>query len=752
MNWVLEVLQSIGVPNDVLGWVIVLIDVAVKSLVILGVAAAVTFGLRGASAAVRHHLWAVALGALLLLPVLSIVLPQWQVAFLPAFEGVGPAAAVDVAPPAVMVPPAAPAAEVRPAPPARAVPPRGVATGRAEPAPEPAPPAVRERADVVGPATIAPAVSIPDWADARAGFSDWPVAALTAWLVGASLVVALLGLGLLRVWGIARSAKPLTDEELLALAEAIADDLEIHRPIRLLESHTAITPMTWGYRRPVVLFPRDAAAWSFMRRRDVLLHELAHVRRNDYVLQLIARYTCAVYWFNPFVWLAARQLRLERERACDDTVLNAGTKPSEYAHHLLEIARTLKASQSTAFATVAMARPSQLTGRLLDVLDDTRNRRGVSRSTSAMTWAVAAAVVLPLACAHAPQAAAAEPLATLEPRAAYAVEPTSESAGPLTVPEPAARDERAEPAYASEAFGVAVGERTVPVFYIQDIQCDVRRGDKHGTSSNSNDDRHTIRWWEGNCEGLIRIRGDVDFNEDFTDVARLSRDGVFSIEIDDGETIREVSLSEGRDGVERRWLVDRDERSYDAEAAEWFAAALEDFFRRSTYQLEERVDWILDTRGVDGLLQEASRAYSSYLRARYYEKAIETGELDASQVATLFETAQQEIESDSEMSRLLRSVPTSCPACFGKSPGNTCTTHACGRPTSRRRKESRRTTSDRGCCGRCSSSPTCRMRLCYSSSSRRSSSSPTTSSAGCSPARRASTCWTTNSAPCTSVG
>ena len=202
----------------------------------------------------------------------------------------------------------------------------------------------------------------------RSGLPDWPVLVLAAWAIGASLVVALLALGLLRVWMIAKTAKPIGDEELLGLAEATADELGITRPVRLLESQTGITPMTWGYRQPVVLFPREAAGWSFMRRRDVLLHELAHVRRNDYMLQLIARYACAVYWFNPLVWLAARQLRLERERACDDAVLNAGAKPSEYANHLLEIARSLKASQATAFATVAMARPSQLTGRLLDVL------------------------------------------------------------------------------------------------------------------------------------------------------------------------------------------------------------------------------------------------------------------------------------------------------------------------------------------------------------------------------------------------
>ena len=132
-------------------------------------------------------------------------------------------------------------------------------------------------------------------------------------------------------------------------------------------------PLTWGWWRPVVLLPAEAAQWTAERRRVVLLHELAHVKRWDCLTQTIARIVCALYWINPLVWLAARRMCVERERACDDLVLNSGCRASDYATHLVEIARTFR--RMPQFAGIAMARSPQLQGRIAAIVDASRARR-----------------------------------------------------------------------------------------------------------------------------------------------------------------------------------------------------------------------------------------------------------------------------------------------------------------------------------------------------------------------------------------
>ena len=123
----------------------------------------------------------------------------------------------------------------------------------------------------------------------------------------------------------ARARPTCDDAEWARLLRECARPHGRRRPVRLLRSRERSMPMTFGTRRPAILIPAIADTWTDDRRRAVLLHELAHVARYDCLTQTLAFAACAVYWFHPGAWWVARRLRVERELACDDRVIAAGT-------------------------------------------------------------------------------------------------------------------------------------------------------------------------------------------------------------------------------------------------------------------------------------------------------------------------------------------------------------------------------------------------------------------------------------------
>ena len=98
-----------------------------------------------------------------------------------------------------------------------------------------------------------------------------------------------------RLWG--RSSSRVADRESLRLLEALCGNLNLKRRVRLLETERSLIPMTWGLVRPVVLVPESWRDWTGERKRFVLLHELAHIKRYDVAFQLLARLACGLYWF-----------------------------------------------------------------------------------------------------------------------------------------------------------------------------------------------------------------------------------------------------------------------------------------------------------------------------------------------------------------------------------------------------------------------------------------------------------------------
>ncbi len=327
-----------------------MIPYAVKSTVVLAVAAAVARILRRRSAAARHLVWTSAVAALLALPPAAWLMPALR---LPAAP-VGPMAMFRVLATGQ----------------GSAAAPRGPrSAGPRRPETEPRPPGS-------GALAWAP---IADAAGAALGLLQ--------------ILAALANLRRLR-----RIARPFPDG---GMARELCAALGIDHTVEILEAARGSMPMTCGILRPAVLMPAGAAEWGAGRVRAVLLHELAHVRRGDVATHLLGRLALSLNWWNPLAWFAWREFVKERERSTDDLVLAAGERPSDYAQHLLEIARAFQPARATSWAALAMARRSQLEGRLVSILDTRVNRRPAGRGAAMASAVAAVALAAPYAAIQA---------------------------------------------------------------------------------------------------------------------------------------------------------------------------------------------------------------------------------------------------------------------------------------------------------------------------------------------------------------
>lgn len=312
-----------------------LAELLIKSAAILLAAALVDQTWRRASAAQRHAIWLAAFVALLFLPATRLVAPYWNLA----------------------------------------------PTARAE-----------VRIHTISESAKAPEAEVETFATATAPVSafwpDWPTVGVGLWLTGAAVLLGRRALGSMRLRLMLR-ASVAADDSQLDRARQVAGEFGVRRPIALRVSRTCRVPLTWGTRRPVLMLPADCATWSCDRLLAALRHELAHIRRGDYAVRLLADVVRALYWPNPLAWFASRAIRTTQEQACDDLVLNAGTCPTDYATLLCEAARRFSAPH----CAVAMAQPSTLESRVRAIVDPTRDRRPLNHRT-AIIGAVAIACTL----------------------------------------------------------------------------------------------------------------------------------------------------------------------------------------------------------------------------------------------------------------------------------------------------------------------------------------------------------------------
>jgi len=203
------------------------------------------------------------------------------------------------------------------------------------------------------------------------------------WAAGTIGWISMLLGGLARLSRISSRARRVTQGAWVDCVDTLRRDHHIHRRITLLETADHTLVITWGLRRPHVIVPVAAREWSHDRTHLVFSHELAHIRRRDWAIQLMAELARAMHWFNPLVWIACARLRRESEQACDDLLINGGVDASEYATHLVEVARELRPSPFWVPAP-ALVRRSTLERRVKAMLDNTLDRRSPSKLARAI--------------------------------------------------------------------------------------------------------------------------------------------------------------------------------------------------------------------------------------------------------------------------------------------------------------------------------------------------------------------------------
>jgi len=634
-------LQFLADHSSVQGMLPVLTDAALKGAILVLIAAVAAYVLRNRSAASRHAAWTAAVVGHLAIPALVLLLPAWRMPLLPATSWM-PAESAQIS--AVTASSATDAkATIDPSKQTTPVPP--IAKNNTEPAPQPA----------ITTATEAPGII--------------PIVA-TIWLVGALLVLLRLAYGTWRVGQLARDGARVEDGVWLSLTQRLANRLGVTRPLILLRGERLAVPVTWGIVYPAVLLPQDADSWSEERRRFVLVHEMAHVKRFDALTQLLAQISVAVFWFDPLVWLAAHQMRVEREHACDDYVLRDGTAPSLYAGELLEMVRSIGMPDhdraAPAFAALAMARRSEFEGRMLAILDPRLDRHTLTRRGTFMTAVIVALLALPLAALRPfQQPAPAAP--TTAARTATAPTVTAIPAFPesFKVSISDAKDSlSALSSSAAIASKAANAQRTSSVSLQSMWSCD-----KYpvGTTRHisSHDDgfsqiRELLISEPGRCTEAAVV-GKAVFSPDETRVAQLSPGGFARFRERTATFDRAVSITPVGDGsLSYAATVNGRTVPFDDTMVAWLSRLLPEILREAAINVPERVARLRAQGGVAAVLRDIGQIQSSGSKAAHYEELIKHGPtLSSGDLERITQQVGRDLTSSGDLSRVLQMLPRS---------------------------------------------------------------------------------------------
>ena len=374
MNAVIEIItvlaQKIAEPEF-------FINLTLKTSLILALTGLLNVLLQRASASVRHWFWSLAFVGIVLFPILSSILPVWQLEVLPVLNG-------------KVEEKATPSFE------ASAI---TLNTNRQDGLNR----HTQSSNTITQHSTFSNTPTQSEKPESMGKFYaniNWSVWVLLIWIAGSLFVLTRTVFEILWFTVLARKGDVARNDDWRIFLEQLKSRLSINRSIYVSFSKYSPIPLTFGLFRPIILLPQAARKWSAHQRETVLLHELAHVKRLDYATNILTYLACALYWYNPLAWIAARQLHIEREHASDDFVLRQGAENIDYANQLLAIARPLTQKTDLGYRVIAMANHSHIKKRLQHILSQKIRRHSLTRLSAVVSVIAVAAIIIPLAVMH----------------------------------------------------------------------------------------------------------------------------------------------------------------------------------------------------------------------------------------------------------------------------------------------------------------------------------------------------------------
>jgi beta-lactamase regulating signal transducer with metallopeptidase domain len=514
----------------------------------------------------------------------------------------------------------------------------------------------RQEPSVSGTATGSPALpsvttTFPAFRMARpATIEPWLPLFVLAWLAGVALLTMRLIGGWLWIQRMKSHGAQAVSEELQVSVRRLSRRLHIGRPVALLQSAGVDVPTVIGWMRPVILLPVSAlAGLSTTQVEAILAHELAHIRRHDYLVNLLQTFLETLLFYHPAVWWLSRQIRDERENCCDDLAVSLCGDPVAYARALAD----LEEHRGAPAQLVLAASGGALLNRVRRLLLATPSSHA-GRGPVWLAGATALLLMTGIAAAAASQVVAIEvPLSsTLQwpPPSPPPAPPAPSAVGVPAPPEPPP----APPAQPDEP-GQSVPAPPAPPAVPAPPAPPAPPAGMVGHVSSSSSQSSGNMTWSSNGEKLeISYRGDFEFTDDDLDIRKITPGG--QLRISDGAWFRGKSVEFSADAsgaISRKYWVGSSERPFDPEGRQWLSQVLPRFIRQSGIGAQARVARFLRNGGPAAVLAEIGKIEGSWAKRIYFTELINAGPLDQATVTRVLEQAGREIDSDYELASLL---------------------------------------------------------------------------------------------------